>query len=186
MRHGWFVIPGVQNGDRTLEEQRLGVEKAIAQCMNKTVLDLGCAEGLLSREFAMAGAKFVHGMDALGDHLVVAQDVCCHYHTISFEQVDLNAPPALRRQYDIVLALGVMHKLHEPEIGLRFAAQSSLDLLLVRMTKYTPRFLTSKFKKANSVDVSEFLSGEGFDLESVEPGPRAETVHYYRRRHGLG
>ncbi len=183
MRHGWFVIPGVQTGDRTLEEQRLGVEKAIGECAGKTVLDLGCAEGLLSREFAQAGAKLVHGVDSLGSHLTVAQDICNRYGNVSFEQQDLNEPKPLRRQYDIVLALGVCHKLTEPVIGIRYVAAASSDLVLVRMSKRTAEGrLTSKFKPYNTVNANAEMHDAGFELEGIEAGPRSETVHYYRRR----
>lgn len=183
MRHGWFVIPGLQTGDRTIEEQRLGVENAIGECAGKTVLDLGCAEGLLSREFAQAGAKFVHGVDSLGSHLVVAQDICASYKNVSFEQQDLNEPKPLRRTYDIVLALGVAHKLAEPVIGIRYAAAQSTELVLVRMSRHTADgLLTSKFKPYNVCNVNEEMDAAGFELEGIEAGPRSETVHYYRRR----
>ncbi len=181
MRHGWFVIPGVQTGDRTLTEQRMGVGRALGECSGKTVLDLGCAEGLLSREFAVAGARSVHGVDSLGEHLVVAQDICNRY-PISFEQYDMNEPREARKTYDIVLALGVAHKLLHPEIGIRYAAQSSGGLVLVRMTRYAPDLLTSKWKPFETCDVNATMTAEGFALDGIEAGPRQETVHYYRRR----
>lgn len=181
MRHGWFKIPGRQGGDRTLAEQRTGVEKALFECKGKTVLDLGCAEGLLSLEFAIHGAQLVHGIDALGDHLTVAQEVCLLHRNISFEQMDLNYPLDLNRRFDIVLALGVAHKLLEPAMGIRYAAAHAGDLILVRMTRYADRVLKSKFN-SNECDVGEELSTFGFALECVEPGPRQETVHYFRRR----
>lgn len=183
MRHGWFVIPGRQTGDRTIAEQRSGVEKALAQCVGKSVLDLGCAEGLLSKEFAIAGAKLVLGMDSLAAHLAVALDVCRDCHNVYFEKADLNVPPPLTRAYDIVLALGVAHKLHKPEIGIRYAASASRDLVLVRMTRGSrDGLMCSKHIPTNCCNVTTEMSLAGFTLECVEPGPRKETVHYYRKK----
>jgi len=182
MRHGWFVIPLVQTGDRTIEEQSLGVEKALAECEGKTVLDLGCAEGLLSREFAHAGAKLVHGVDSVHGHLMVAKDMCASWKNVSFEHMDLNYPRPQRGMYDIVLALGVCHKLAEPVIGIRYAAAASLDLVLVRMSMQTSDgLLKSKFLPYNICNVITEMGKMGFVLEGIEPGPRKETVHYYRR-----
>lgn len=182
-RHGWFVIPGVQSGDRTIEEQRTGVELAIAECSGKTVLDLGCAEGLLSLEFAKAGAKLVHGIDSLSAHLVVAQDLCASHRCITFEQQDLNEPKTLRRTYDIVLALGVAHKLTEPVLGIRYAAAHAKSLVLVRMSRHNADgLMTSKFLPHNICNVITEMDAAKFTLERIEAGPRAETVHYYRRR----
>lgn len=180
-RHGWFVIPGVQTGDRTIEEQRLGVERALARCRGKTVLDLGCAEGLLSLEFARAGALSVHAVDALGGHLEVAQQLCRRYRSISFEQRDLNEPLEALQLYDFVLALGVCHKLHQPELGIRFAADSARELVLVRMTRYNAGRICSKFHPENCCDVNEEMAAKGFRAEAIDAGPRSETVHYYRK-----
>jgi hypothetical protein len=88
-----------------------------------------------------------------------------------------------------VLALGVAHKLHQPEIGIRFAALASDDLVLVRMTRQTvDGLMTSKFSK-QTINVTDEMYALGFMLERVLPGPREETVHYYRKRRegdGLG
>lgn len=182
MRHGWFVIPGVQTGDRTLAEQALGVERALGECVGKTVLDLGCAEGLLARSFSLAGAARVHGIDSVGGHLQVAMDICSRYRTISFEQADLHEPPPLTEPFDIVLALGIAHKLKHPEELIRYAADASRGLVLVRMTKYSATgLLRSKFFPQNVCNVTEEMTAKGFALETIESGPREETVHYYRR-----
>lgn len=183
MRHGWFIIPGRQTGDRTLEEQRTGVERALSECKGKRVLDLGCAEGLLSLEFARAGARAVHCVDSVGEHLTVAQDICSSHRNMTFQQMNLNTPEPLAHRFDIVLALGVAHKLREPRVGIAYAAQSSDDLVLVRMTRYADAVLTSKFTGV-TCDVRTEMYAQGFWLQFVEPGPRQETVHYYRKYQG--
>lgn len=189
MRKGWFIIPGVQDGDRTLAEQMLGVTPAIPEFWGKTVLDLGCAEGLIGREFVRAGAARCHGIDAIADHLAVAS-VQCAGLPMSFQQVGLQEWALARIEandagrYDLVLALGVCHKLHDPAVGIRFAALSANELVLVRMharSEAKDGILRSKFKKQVAVNTIEIMESEGFRREKVLPGPHEETVWWWRR-----
>lgn len=189
MRHGWFAIPGVQSGDRTVEQQLTGVAPALAEAKGKTVLDLGCAEGLISAAFARAGADSVFGIDAVKDHVEAA---CCHcgHHLPRFQHIGLDE---LARQetdagevwkYDIVLALGVCHKLRDPAVGVRFAARAAADLVLFRMHRISEKNggeLRSKYAKQNVCYVPQIVEPEGFKLERILPGPYEETVWWYRR-----
>jgi 2-polyprenyl-3-methyl-5-hydroxy-6-metoxy-1,4-benzoquinol methylase len=185
MNKGWFKIPGVRDGDRTLKEQMIGLEPALAEAKGKTVLDLGCAEGLIAREFARAGAKQVVGIELLAAHLAVAKAQCRGLDNISFicahlgdYIVTLESIP----QYDIVLALGIIHKLHDPAVPLRFAAQSAKSLVLFRApAKKYDGLIKSKHTDLK-VDVPELMQAEGFAEEQLIPGVRGEAVQYWRRR----
>src|SRR5262245_50091188 len=192
MRKGWLIIPGVQDGDRTLEEQMRGVTEALAEAKGKRVLDLGCAEGLLGREFSRAGAEFVYGIDNVRDHLSVAMDQCkglaMHFHCAGVQQYAEKEMASGRvEQFDIVMALGICHKLHDPEIGVRFAARSCKDLLLFRMharSEAKDGWLRSKHRKHMVCNINEILPEEGFALEKILPGPREETTLWWRRNDG--
>jgi predicted RNA methylase len=182
MRHGWFVIPGMQTGDRTLEEQIIAVRPALAEAKGRTVLDMGCAEGLIGLEFARAGALAVHGMDAVRGHIDVAEEVG-QGQPMTFECADLNVLGA-PRPYDIVLALGVIHKLHEPGVGLKWAADCTRRLLLVRSGRgERDGRIYSKHRRKNSCDRDEVLRGAGLVYEKTVQGPegRGEDVQYWRR-----
>ncbi len=181
MRHGWFAIPGVQTGDRSIEEQLTALLPALAEASGKTVLDLGCAEGLLGRAFAQAGAKHVHGMESVRDHLAVARRVCKGL-AMSFELAELNQLPE-PKQYDIVLALGIIHKLHDPGAGLRWAASCARDLFLIRSGRGDRNgIIHSKHRRA-SCDRDAVLREAGLELERTVQGPseRLEDVQYWRR-----
>ncbi len=191
-KKGWFRIPGVQDGDRTLEDQVKAVRPAIAEAKGKTVLDLGAAECLIGLEFAKAGAKHVHCIDAMhgnveiGRTLAIAAGVA---RQIGFEVADLN--PYIRQafakgitQYDIVLALGVTHKLHRPEEGVNFAARSARELVLFRSgTAQKAGIITNKWNSQASCDAHTLMREHGFRMEKTETGPAPwrETVEYWRR-----
>lgn len=184
MRHGWLKIPDVQDGDRTLAEQMAAVWSAVEEAKGKTVLDLGCCEGLIGLEFAKAGAT-VFGIEFVEDHLVVARKLCAGY-PMQFKQWNLcEAQPDEPMPHDIVLALGIIHKLEHPERGLRFAARSAKDLLLLRCgLRMADGIIRAKHFKANTANVPVVMSEEGFTLEKTlfGPFPHRESVEYWRRK----
>lgn len=181
---GWFKVPGVRpEGDRTLAEQIIGIADALAEARGKTVLDLGCAEGLISLEFAKAGASRVEGIESLDSHLEIARAVCAGY-PITFTQAYLQdwivkypKPP----KYDIVLALGIVHKMKVPGDLLAWACKSCSDLLLFRApAKAWDGWIRSKYYNTRC-HVPTVMTAEGFALEAYYPGVRGEGVEYWRR-----
>lgn len=182
---GWLAIPGIQNGDRTLEEQLMAVRPALAEAKGKTVLDLGCAEALISLEFAKAGAISVLGIEREAGHLEVAHRMIRSYRDVielrhfNLKDVSENEPIP----HDIVLALGIIHKLEFPEIGLRFAARSARELLLLRSGRGSVNGIIYGKYSRNTCDSAAVMREEGFRLEKVVNGPpkRKEPVEYWRK-----
>lgn len=185
MNKGWFDIRGVRPGDRTLKEQMMGLAPALAECKGKTVLDLGCAEGLIGREFALAGATRVLGIELLQAHLNVAKKVCKDVPQVSFICAHLDDYAKTLEtipQYDIVLALGIIHKLHDPAVPLRFAAQSAKSLMLFRAPAKKYDGLIKSKHTGVKVNVPQVMKAEGFVDEQLIPGVRGEAVQYWRRK----
>lgn len=148
------------------------------------VLDIGCAEGLIAFEFAKAGAAHVHGIEVVQDHIKTAYRVREKLNLtkiVTFETGDLAALPAPQKQYDIVLALGVAHKLKEPAVGIRWAAAASRDLVVIRFSAGTVNAVLQSKRYSGKCNVNAEMKKAGFRLERTEAGPREETVNYYRR-----
>ena len=185
-RKGWFKIDGVQDGDRTAEEQLTGLRPALDQASGKTVLDLGCAEGLISKRFAQAGAT-VLGIELLNDHLEVARNVCnglpVTFICASLEPY-IHATPN-PEQFDIVLALSIAHKLKEPDLLLSFAARSARDLVVFRgpgkKSMFWDGWLKAKFGDGKC-HVPTVMAEHGFVDEGILDSARGERVQYWRRK----
>lgn len=184
MSKGWFILPG-QDGDRTLTEQMLGLAPAILETRGKTVLDLGCAEGLIALEFAKSGAASVYGIDYNEALLDVARDelVKAGPLPVQFERADISemVNAEARPQWDIVLALAVLHKLTNPEAGARFCAASSRSLIVVRYPMGSQGRIRGKHAPDKHADVPVILKECGFKRERKDHGPRGEWVHYFRK-----
>lgn len=188
-KKGWFKIPGVQDGDRPLEAQVKALRPAIGVAKGRTVLDLGCAEGLIGLEFVKGGAKSVHGIDSIRGNIETAQKVCAG-QPMTFEVADLNLlikeqfAKGWVTQYDIVLALGITHKLHDPADGVNFAARSAKELVLFRSGEgAVGGIVTNKWNKKAFCDAHGLMKAHGWrlNLTTEGPGPWRETVEYWRR-----
>ena len=179
-RHGWLTIPDFQTGERTLKEQMLGLDVALSEAKGKSVLDVGCAEGLIGLEFARAGASRVLGVDRLDTHIRVARKHCGSL--VKFQVMDLNEQPVAEEpDFDIVLALAVLHKLVQPAHGVRYCASHARSLVVVRLP-YGSRGRIQGKHSGVECDVPAEMAAQGFRLERKKRGPRHELVQYYRRR----
>jgi len=189
MRRGWFKIAGVQEGDRTLELQMLGLEPALQAAAGKTVLDLGCAEGLIAREFAERGAREVDGIEVVAEHVTIGREICKGLPVnLAVGNIDKLALEPLGG-WDVVLMLAVLHKTRDPERVLRAFAGAARELLVIRLPggARNGRYSMPERPGQALVDVAKIMSSAGFVLERTERGPETrergrEPVLYFRRR----
>jgi len=184
---GWIAVPGIRDrADRTLEEQMAGLEQAVAECKGKTIIDLGCAEGLIGREFARAGAVDVLGIELLESHLMVARKACKdQMPPMRFECAHMDnwiashEPPDL---FDIVLCLGIAHKVREPRTVMRFSCRSARDLVCFRApAKNWDGWFAAKHS-GRKCHVPTVMAEHGFAFEKKAEGQRGEAVEYWRRK----
>lgn len=144
-----------------------------------SVLDLGCAEGLIAMELRLAGAGFVHGVELVTSRATAAAKLFA-YQNAQIVCADLNQINRLklRPSYDIVLALSVAHKLSWPDAFLRRVAQVTAGTLAVRLPTATLRDVRSGYRP---IDVPALLRGLGLSCWYEAPGPRGEWLGVFRR-----
>lgn len=128
MRRGWFKMHD-QDGDRTLHDQLKGLDRI--DWSGKTVLDLGCAEGLISKYAAQSGASGVTGIEIVPGHVERAIKEC-DCHPCTFECADLNTWSS-EAKYDIVLMLAILHKLKNPSAALERFLRNARELVVMRL-----------------------------------------------------
>lgn len=178
-------MPGVQRGDRTLAEQLKGLEPMLAEVKGKSVLDLGCAEGLITQVCVQHGARHVYGLDNNPGFIAKADSLGLDPHRAYFVMHDLNRidrDVEACAHADIVLALAIFHKLTDPAAMVPAWARFAWDLLVIRLPSHgADGVIRSKYRAANSVNLKQALPACGFRLEQQLPGPRGEPVQYWRR-----
>jgi SAM-dependent methyltransferase len=186
VKTGWFSTPG-RPGDRTLADQMKGLDWLLNTCLGKTVLDVGCAEGLISIELAKRGA-IVHGVEIVPQHVKVAQrlteelawDETFKQEIPVFSVTDANTwvPEA---DYDIVIMLAVLHKLKNPSLIAYMLAQHAKEAVVVRLPPGpAPVVIDARSgNKRHSIDKA--LKSAGFEFAGMDRGHFNEWVGIYKR-----
>lgn len=179
MRKGWFKTDG-QDGDRTLTEQMQGLQPLLRMALNKSILDVGCAEGLISITLHDAGARLVHGIEIVPDHIRTANALRSG-RPISFEVADAQTYRPTRR-YDIVVMLAVLHKLPDPTAACVKFADTAIESCVIRLPPPGHPVKQAANRGPCAIpDIERAMARAGFHLAVVHPGPRNEWTGYFDR-----
>lgn len=155
---GWFIVEGIQSGERRLEDQLRGLDLIMHNCHDATVLDLGSAEGLIARHLCHVGAEMADCIERdvarinVGEHL-------CKGSSIRFWQGNVKDFPAMHctderflPTYDIVLALSILQKLKRPEILLDYMMTIANEWIALRLPGPVIIDSRSKYRKLNVME----------------------------------
>ena len=177
---GWFALPD-RPGDRTLDQQMRGLAPLFDEARGRRVLDIGCAEGLISLEMAAAGATHVDGVEIVPGHVAIANRMAEQRKLpCKFIQADANRYDP-QEQYRIVLLLAVLHKLQKPEIRARAYASLCTDLCVIRLSPDGTEIINDARSQNVPQDIGAVMRSLGFSVERSELGPFDEVTWYYRR-----
>ena len=175
--------------DRTLEQQMMGLDRLFAQIEGKTVLDVGCAEGLISIECVKSGAKEVMGVEvrikAWEEANRIAAKAGLIDRRLGFLHDDANTfdPDPEPGYWDIILLLTVLHKLKNPTASCARLVAAAKDLVVIRLPpEHAPTIIDARSgNQPHHIGIT--MDKAGFELEhSSYDGPFGEWVGYYRRR----
>lgn len=176
---GWFTV-GSRQGDRTLDQQLVGLDRLFAAVPGQTVLDLGCAEGLISLECARRGALAVHGVEIRADHVAAGRKLVGGL-PVTLDAGDLNTwRPA--RPYDIVLVLALLHKLKNPSAACAAFCEAARELVVIRTPpKPDPWVIVDSRSGNRPHDIGRVMRDSGFKLAEQLAGTFGEVIGYWER-----
>lgn len=180
MADGWFgdAVSG-RSGDRTLEQQLLGLYPLIASAEDKTILDVGCAEGLISLALADAGARYVHGIEMRADFVQVAKSLR-GARQVDFTHADANDYKPQRR-YDIVIMLAILHKLRDPSAACMRFADAAISSCVIRLPPEKAPLVVDNRSGNRPHDIQYAMQRAGFELAIVTRSHFDEWCGYFRR-----
>lgn len=180
--------PGVKGrwfgGDRTREQQLTGLDRLWRAIHGRSVLDVGCAEGVISLECAKRGARLVTGLEIRDDAVVAARSLSQgspYRDRMAFYVTDVE-PFDTTNRFDVVLMLAILHKLKDPSVVCRRLAALAVELVVIRLPPAgAPVIIDSRSgNRPHNIDATMIESG--FYLEYCGCiGPLGEWMGYYRR-----
>lgn len=176
---GWFITKQREGGDRTIAQQMEGLDRLVASCVGKSVLDIGCAEGLISLKLIDAGAIAAHGIEVRGDHVEIANKVR-KSRPATFETADANEWVP-RRNYDIVILLAVLHKLKDPTGACKRLAEAARELVVIRMPSRARWIIEDERSENTPHDIEVAMTEAGWRLDEEVTGPFNEPTGYFVR-----
>lgn len=175
--------------ERTLAGQLRGLEILLERCNGRSVLDLGCAEGLIGIEFALRGASLVHGVELVRSRVDRAR-ACAEGVTVGerarFFDGDLDEDrwdgvPWMRPSYDIVLALAIAHKMSRPDRFIEQAVRRCGAWFAIGLPPSGP-IVHDRRSGFEMFDTRVLLRSSGFALVLETERDRGEWLGIWRRR----
>lgn len=144
-----------------------GMSDLLMRARKCTVLDIGCNRGMVGLEFALNGAKTVHGCDIYEKGIMTAREVFADLRHVEsfFEVVDLTQGPesmkAFSGSYDIVLLLATYHKLK------RVMAPKDLTRLVQHFGRMTKKYFAWRATSDKPAENEEEIQILDRDLRDV-------------------
>ena len=148
----------------------------------KTILELGCAEGLMSQWFVdRNGAASVHGIEIVQGHVDLGrQHIVGRQVKLEVANCDTWRP---KRAYDVSVALALLHKLQDPLACLAAMAEATKEMVVVRLpSACSPWVITDARTDFRPWDVDKCLRLNGFELVDSTMGPFNEPTGFWRRK----
>jgi len=175
----WFHFDG-REGDRTLDQQMQGLGLLMRNVRNATVLDVGCAEGLITIEMAKAGAIALHGIE-IRPQAVLNANTLRGDLPITFEEADVNTWRPQRR-YDVVVMLAILHKLKSPREVLGSMLANCSDFAVLRLPPRADNPAVHDERSGNkTIDLAPVFRTHGFKQLHWTLGYLGEWIGFYRR-----
>lgn len=162
----WFII-GDNGGQVHVKRQTSGLSQI--EMTGKTVLDIGCAEGLTSMQCEERGAVLVHGIEKRTRAIEVARSLAGYAKKsdrLKYFQGDLLRPDTaldqdgLLPQYDIVLANAVLHKVTKSAQLLRLILDRCKETIVIRAIDRN--LAVTRWR---STDIVDYAAMRGFELD---------------------
>jgi len=161
----WFRSAG---GKVSLQQQLIGLEYLWPLVKDKTVLDVGCAEGDIAELCVTCGCGELVGVESRPEAVRFSRRK-------GINTIKANAEDWVpENRYDVVLLLGVIHKLRNPAEVLARMLRACKELCVVRLPGDGWPVLVDERSGSVPIDLHRVMVEAGWKIQHRTDGPRVE------------
>lgn len=187
----WFHLGGRHALDNRISDFGPGVMGTDTSQMDAA--DVGCAEGDIA-EWLSTRFRHVHGMEYMDRAFLIARERFRYDPGVSVDQADVSTMP-LRRHYDVIFFLGVLHYFQSEDLRLRIMQHVLGHCRWVCYTRTALREFRERDGRSPTMldryvtrPTLEAAAGDAWDLRVIDNGYRGTgdkrlgDLFVYRRR----
>lgn len=104
----------------------------------KTVIDIGCGDGIYTMEFLKMNPAFLRGVDANESAISMAKQKTSGIKNIDFAVVDIYKLTPPENRYDIAIVRGILHHLYDVETAISLISKMAKIVIVVEPNGYNP------------------------------------------------
>lgn len=138
-KHGTYVYAsGSTLSIKLSSDRRCKSILGIDSFAGKTVLDIGCGDGIYTKDIAKKNTALVLGIDPIAEVIEHARRTYKDVPGLKFECADLYKMEAPKEPYDLVILRGVLHHLPDLEKGIERACLMGKRIIILEPNGYNP------------------------------------------------
>ena len=122
---------------------------------NKSVIDIGCGDGMYTQEFIALRPKSIFGIDASAEAIECARSRCQEYSNVKFEVQDVCQIVDKTEKFDIAVVRGLLHHLYDPKNALDSICRIAREVIVVEPNGYNPILKIIEKKSAYHIQHEE-------------------------------
>lgn len=182
MNRGWQP-----HHQQKMHEEQVTAIEALNIISGKSVLDIGCGSGRLSKELLQLGATSLHGLDISPEMLSFAQEECGEFANVIWEPCDLTQGlPHKDGAFDVVFEWSVLLHILEDE---------KFEFILAEMARVAAKYVilgmddpdtvqeTAYYKRRTRSHHIQTLKNAGYTLISqTDVNGRSLTLALFEKR----
>ena len=113
------------------------IHQALGCVKGKRIIDIGCGDGIFTKEFLTLNPDFILGIDPNDAAIKIAKKNISHINNIEFQVKDVYSLPLIKN-FDIAIIRGVLHHLDQVQTAIKIICNIAHEVIVAEPNGYNP------------------------------------------------